>query len=163
MRWILLLVVGALEACGSVTAGPASPDGAAAAGGELGGRGGAGGQLEARGGAGGELGGRGGAGGAPWTPAAVPACTAKQVDWAICPQRIPDPTMPNNPNAGWQCDHDCSDQRLIQGIDSHGATTYRLQVGAVNLAAAGGCFVGTSDYCVPPAADGGDPCAACPR
>jgi hypothetical protein len=113
-----------------------------------GGDGAAGGAAAA--GGGGNAGAQAGTGGAAGGGHA-PACAAPLYsDFVDCMHRIPDPAMPNNPNAGWQCAKDC-----------HAAITVAGQLAAGgNLAAGGPCVSNGVTYCVPPL-DGGDPCAAC--
>jgi hypothetical protein len=161
MRSILLLVVVALEACGSVTA--AAPD-AGGAGGELAPRGGAGGelggaggeassggaggeQLGGRGGAGGgELGGRGGAGATSGGPRAAVDCPFALAYFVDCHISISSPAI-----GGWHCAASCSSQG---------------SAGSPNEIPPAGCDWTVSNvdhlFCLPPV-DGGDPCAACPR
>jgi hypothetical protein len=61
-------------------------------------------------------------------------------------QRIADPAMPGNPNAGWECAHAC-----LAAVGG--------QAGP-DLAVGGACVAAKVTYCLPPV-DGGDPCAGC--
>lgn len=133
-RALTLIAIVLLFGCGGVTSSALTTDGAGPD--DL---------VDAgdRGGAGGGAGGRGGAAqvdaGPTWGPLIAPACAEQLLNLSDCGTRI------EGRPGGFQCAKNCRSEAI----------------GGVDLARAGACVFSGVTYCVPPAVDGGDPCAAC--